>query len=62
MSTGQKEDLDALIDDEIHDLADNLERGVPMATPVFDGAKEEEIKAHAGVSGSCQNHGQTYFI
>ena len=26
------------------DLAHNLRRGVPFATPVFDGAKEEEIK------------------
>ena len=27
-------------------LANNLRDGVPIATPVFDGATEEEIKAH----------------
>ncbi|OJA06353.1 DNA-directed RNA polymerase subunit beta [Halomonas sp. QHL1] len=38
------EDLDSLTDDEIIALAKNLKGGVPMATPVFDGAKEHEIK------------------
>ncbi|WP_408839603.1 DNA-directed RNA polymerase subunit beta [Acidocella sp.] len=32
-------------DAEIHALAENLRSGVPMATPVFDGAEESEIKA-----------------
>ncbi|MDH5354463.1 MAG: DNA-directed RNA polymerase subunit beta [Gammaproteobacteria bacterium] len=31
-------------DEEIIELCRNLRRGVPMATPVFDGAEEEEIK------------------
>jgi len=39
------EDIDALSDHELLELADNLRQGVPMATPVFDGAKEESIKA-----------------
>ncbi|RMG59115.1 MAG: DNA-directed RNA polymerase subunit beta [Gammaproteobacteria bacterium] len=39
------EDLDSLSDEEILELANNLRKGVPMATPVFDGAEEEEIKA-----------------
>ncbi len=34
-----------LTDDEVTALAKNLRSGVPMATPVFDGASEEEIKA-----------------
>lgn len=38
-------DLDILDDQEIIDLANNLKAGVPMATPVFDGAEESEIKA-----------------
>ncbi|WP_018917740.1 DNA-directed RNA polymerase subunit beta [Vreelandella zhanjiangensis] len=38
------EDLDSLSDDEVIALAKNLKGGVPMATPVFDGAKEHEIK------------------
>ena len=43
--TQQKVDLDSFSDDEIMRLADNLKAGVPVATPVFDGAKESEIKA-----------------
>jgi DNA-directed RNA polymerase subunit beta len=39
-----KEDLTPLNDDEIMTLANNLREGVPFATPVFDGATEEEIK------------------
>jgi len=41
---GQKEDIGSLSDDEIGELAHNLSDGVPIATPVFDGANEEEIK------------------
>ncbi|KTD00063.1 DNA-directed RNA polymerase subunit beta [Legionella geestiana] len=37
--------LDTLNDEEILELANNLRAGVPMATPVFDGASEAEIKA-----------------
>ncbi|MFZ5653987.1 MAG: DNA-directed RNA polymerase subunit beta [Pseudomonadota bacterium] len=37
-------ELDGLSDQEIVALARNLIGGVPMATPVFDGAREEEIK------------------
>ncbi len=38
-------DIDSLSDQELMELADNLRAGVPMATPVFDGAAEEEIKS-----------------
>jgi len=41
---GQKEDIDSLSDQELVELARNLTAGVPMATPVFDGASEAEIK------------------
>ncbi len=41
---GQKADIASLNDGEIETLAGNLRHGVPMATPVFDGANEEEIK------------------
>ncbi|WP_321528937.1 DNA-directed RNA polymerase subunit beta [Sedimenticola selenatireducens] len=44
-TSGKSEDLDSFSDDEIVELASNLKRGVPMATPVFDGASEEEIRA-----------------
>ena len=42
--TGKQEDLVSLSDTEIIDLAKNLRRGMPFATPVFDGAKEVEIR------------------
>ena len=41
---GQTVDLEAFNDDEIIELCRNLKDGVPFATPVFDGASEEEIK------------------
>ena len=41
---GRAEDLKSLDDKEIMELAGNLVGGVPMATPVFDGAAEESIK------------------
>jgi len=37
-------DLDQLSDEEVINMAKNLRRGVPMATAVFDGANEAEIK------------------
>ena len=39
-----KTDLDSMTDDEILEMANNLRSGMPMATPVFDGAAESEIK------------------
>ena len=39
-----KEDLDSFNDEELMEMAHNLRAGVPMATAVFDGAKESEIK------------------
>ena len=42
---GRQENLDEFSDTEILELAKNLKGGVPMATAVFDGAKETEIKA-----------------
>ena len=44
-SYGKAEDLKSFTDDEIIELANNLRSGVPMATPVFDGIKEEDIKS-----------------
>jgi len=40
----RSEDLKSLSDEDIMELAQNLTDGVPMATPVFDGASEVEIK------------------
>ena len=44
-SYGKTEDLNSLTDDEIIELAKNLKAGVPMATPVFDGIKEKDVKS-----------------
>ena len=43
-ASGKREDLSQLSDDEIVQMSRNLRSGVPFATPVFDGASEDEIK------------------
>jgi len=50
-TSGKQEDLDSLSDEEVVELAGNLRGGVPMATPVFDGAKETEIKDMLELAG-----------
>ena len=52
------QDLGSLNDIEVLELASNLREGVPMATPVFDGAKEEEVKSMLELAGLPRN-GQT---
>jgi DNA-directed RNA polymerase subunit beta len=42
--SGRTEELDSFSDGEILELASNLKHGVPFATPVFDGAHEDEIR------------------
>ena len=42
---GQPEDIKGLDDQQVLELAGNLSNGVPFATPVFDGATENEILA-----------------
>ena len=56
--SGRKEDLDSLTDAEIIEMAGNLRGGVPMATAVFDGANEEEIKEMLELAGLPRD-GQT---
>ncbi len=62
---GKEEDVKSLTDAEVFELAGNLVNGVPIATPVFDGATEAEIKtllALADLSESGQsrlNDGRT---
>ncbi|MDE0283791.1 MAG: DNA-directed RNA polymerase subunit beta [Gammaproteobacteria bacterium] len=50
-SGGRKEKLGELSDAEILQLAENLKDGVPIATPVFDGASEQEIKDMLELAG-----------
>ena len=52
-----EERVKPLADGEVVELAKNLTRGVPMATPVFDGAREEDIVGmleRAGLNSSGQ--------
>src|SRR5690554_1354751 len=53
-----KVDLDSLSDKEILEMCHNLRGGVPMATPVFDGAKESEVKHMLELAG-LSTTGQT---
>ena len=50
-TTGKQENLETLSDDEIVDLSRNLKKGVPMATPVFDGAQEKQIRTMLKLAG-----------
>jgi DNA-directed RNA polymerase subunit beta len=47
----RKETLEDFSDADIMELAKNVSGGVPIATPVFDGAKEEEIKELLRLAG-----------
>ena len=50
-TTGKQENLETLSDDEIVALSRNLKQGVPMATPVFDGAQEKQIRTMLKLAG-----------
>ncbi|HEV2303031.1 MAG TPA: DNA-directed RNA polymerase subunit beta [Stellaceae bacterium] len=53
----EKAEIAMLNDAEVRELAGNLEHGVPMASPVFDGAREEDIVEmlkRAGLDASGQ--------
>jgi DNA-directed RNA polymerase subunit beta len=56
---GQRESIDDLSTEELLELARNLSGGVPMATPVFDGASEQEIK-HLMQLAELPLSGQSY--
>jgi len=49
--SGKSEDIDSFSDDEVIELARNLKKGVPFASPVFDGASEEEIRSMLALAG-----------
>jgi DNA-directed RNA polymerase subunit beta len=54
---GYQEDIADLADSEIIEMGENLRPGVPMATPVFDGARESDIVdmlTKAGLNSSGQ--------
>ena len=54
---GKLPEIEQASDEELVDLGNKLRRGVPFATPVFDGAKESDIEAmleKAGLNPSGQ--------
>jgi DNA-directed RNA polymerase subunit beta len=54
-ASGKQEDIASLTDAEVIELAHNLRKGVPFATPVFDGADEAEIKTMLALADLPQN-------
>ncbi|MCU7842649.1 MAG: DNA-directed RNA polymerase subunit beta [Candidatus Thiodiazotropha sp. (ex Monitilora ramsayi)] len=50
-TSGKREDIKSLTDDEVVAMCRNLRGGVPMATPVFDGAHETEVKQMLELAG-----------
>ncbi len=60
-SSGKSEDIASLNDAEIASLAQNLTKGVPFATPVFDGANEAEIKDMLELAGLPRSGQVTLF-
>ncbi|MDP9128292.1 MAG: DNA-directed RNA polymerase subunit beta, partial [Pseudomonadota bacterium] len=56
-----KRDVADLSDEEILELANNLRVGVPMATPVFDGAREADIERMLEMAG-LDKSGQSTLI
>ncbi|MEW6646385.1 MAG: DNA-directed RNA polymerase subunit beta [Pseudomonadota bacterium] len=60
-TSGTKEDLASFSDEEIIALCMNLKKGVPMATPVFDGVHEEEIRQMLRLAGLPESGQTTLF-
>ena len=59
--TNWKKAEEQLKGDDLLELAENLKKGVPMATPVFDGANELDIKNALELAG-CETSGQVNLI
>ena len=55
LGNGHKVDLSGFSDEEILTLASNLTDGVPVATPVFDGADEGEVREMLNMAGLPEN-------
>ncbi|MAZ40048.1 MAG: DNA-directed RNA polymerase subunit beta [Legionellales bacterium] len=50
-SGSKKVDFDNMPDEHVTTIAKNLKGGVPMATPVFDGARESQVKEMLKLAG-----------
>jgi len=53
------EKIENLSNSEFHDLCENIQNGIPIATPVFDGAKEKDVTKMLELA-KLPNSGQTY--
>ena len=51
--------IDKLTNSEFEDLCENIQNGVPISTPVFDGAKEKDVTKMLDLA-NLPNSGQTY--
>jgi DNA-directed RNA polymerase subunit beta len=60
-TSGRREEISGLSDDEVLELARNLSGGVPIASPVFDGASEAEIKSMLELAGLPRSGQTTLF-
>ncbi|MEE9424352.1 MAG: DNA-directed RNA polymerase subunit beta [Methylococcales bacterium] len=58
---GSTEELDLLDNNQILELAGNLKKGVPLATPVFDGASEEDIRYMLNLAGLSETGQSTLY-
>ncbi len=54
-------DIDSMSDEQVLELGRHLRKGVPIATPVFDGASEDDIVSALRTSGIPSN-GQQYLV
>ena len=54
-----EENIDKLSNSEFKDLCENIQNGVPIATPVFDGAKEKDVTNMLDLA-ELPNSGQTH--
>ncbi|MCL8385280.1 MULTISPECIES: DNA-directed RNA polymerase subunit beta [Xanthobacter] len=56
-----KEEIEQIKDSELPELGENLRKGVPMATPVFDGAHEADIEQELERAGLDRSGQSTLF-
>ncbi|MDR2259818.1 MAG: DNA-directed RNA polymerase subunit beta, partial [Azoarcus sp.] len=59
--SGRPEALETLGDEDVVELAGNLRKGVPFATPVFDGAHEDEIEKMLELAGLRDKDGEVQY-
>ena len=58
---GEDETIKSLSDEQVIELGTNLRHGVPIATPVFDGAKERDIERMLDLAGLDRSGQVTLF-